>query len=67
MNAIQLKDLCRSYNGFAIDRLSLTVPQGCIVGLIGENGAGKSTTINLILDTLQKDSGSIKLFGNDNT
>ena len=67
MNAIEIKDLCKSYSGFAIDNLSLTVPQGCIVGLIGENGAGKSTTINLILDTLQKDSGSIKLFGNDNT
>ena len=67
MNAIEIKDLCKSYDGFAIDRLSLTVPQGCIVGLIGENGAGKSTTINLILDTIHKDSGSITLLGNDNT
>lgn len=67
MNAIEISNLCKTYDGFAISDLSMAVPQGCIVGLIGENGAGKSTTINLILDIIHKDSGSIRLLGNDNT
>ena len=39
---------------------------GCIMGLIGENGAGKSTTIKLILNAIKRDSGSIQILGNDN-
>lgn len=66
MNTIEIKNLCKSYDGFALDNLSLTLPSGCIMGLVGENGAGKSTTIKLILDMIRKDSGSIEIFGKDN-
>ena len=66
MNALEIKQLSRSFTGFQLDNIDLTVPSGCIVGLIGENGAGKSTTIKLILDILHKDSGSIRIFGQDN-
>lgn len=66
MNALEIKDLCKSYPGFSLNNLSLTLPSGCIMGLIGENGAGKSTTIKLILDMIQKDSGSIEILGRDN-
>lgn len=66
MNAIEIKDLTKSYSGFTLDHLNLVLPEGCILGLIGENGAGKSTTIKLILDIIHKDSGSITLFGRDN-
>ncbi len=66
MNAIELKDLTKSYSGFTLDHLNLVLPAGCIMGLIGENGAGKSTTIKLILDIIHKDSGNIVLFGRDN-
>lgn len=65
MNAIEIKNLCKNYNRFSLDSISLELPSGCIMGLIGENGAGKSTTIRLILDIIKKDSGSIKLFGKD--
>ena len=65
MNAIEIKGLCKSYKDFKINDLDLTVPGGCVVGLIGENGAGKSTTIKLILDLLKKDSGTIKVLGSD--
>jgi len=65
MNALEIKDLCKSWPGFALDHLNLTLPSGCIMGLVGENGAGKSTTIKLILDMLQKDSGSITILGKD--
>lgn len=65
MNAIEIKNLTKSFSGFKLDNLSLTLPSGCILGLIGENGAGKSTTIKLILGALRADSGSISLLGRD--
>ncbi len=67
MNALEIRNLTKSYPGFVLNNLNLTVPSGCIMGLIGENGAGKSTTIKLILDMIHKDSGSITILGKDNT
>ena len=65
MNALEIKNLTKSYRDFTLDNLNLTLPNGCILGLIGENGAGKSTTIKLILDIIHKDSGTITLLGHD--
>lgn len=65
MNALEITDLSKKYHGFQLDHLSLTLPSGCVMGLIGENGAGKSTTIKLILDMVRKDSGSIQVLGRD--
>ena len=67
MNALEIRNLTKAYPGFTLDNLNLTLPSGCIMGLIGENGAGKSTTIKLILDMIHKDSGSITVLGKDNT
>ncbi len=66
MNALEIRNLTKSYPGFTLDNLNLTLPSGCIMGLIGENGAGKSTTIKLILDMIHKDNGSIIILGKDN-
>ncbi len=66
MNALEIKNLTKSYPGFLLDNLNLTLPSGCIMGLVGENGAGKSTTIKLILDMVHKDSGTITILGKDN-
>lgn len=66
MNALEIRDLTKHFSGFTLDRLTLTLPSGCIMGLIGENGAGKSTTIKLILDILHKDGGSVTILGRDN-
>lgn len=66
MNALDIKSLSKSYKGFKLDNISLTLPNGCIMGLIGENGAGKSTTIKLILDTVRRDGGTIEVLGKDN-
>ncbi len=63
MNAIEIRGLKKSYKGFSLEGLNLTLPQGCIMGLIGENGAGKSTTIKLILDIIKKEDGEVTLFG----
>ena len=66
MNALEIKNLSKSFTGFCLDNINLTLPSGCIMGLVGENGAGKSTTIKLILDMLHKDSGTITVLGRDN-
>lgn len=63
--ALQLQHVTKQYAGFTLKDVSFTLPSGCIMGLIGENGAGKSTTMKLILGLIQKDSGSIAVFGED--
>ncbi len=65
MNAIEVRNLTKSYSGFKLDNVSFALPSGCIMGLVGENGAGKSTTIKLILDMIKRDSGSVEVFGKD--
>ena len=68
MNAIEIKNLSKSFRGmYAVDHLSMTVPQGAIYGFIGENGSGKSTTEKLICGHLVPDGGEIKLFGREHT
>lgn len=62
--ALELNGVTKQYKGFKLDNISFAVPQGSIVGLIGENGAGKSTTINLITGVVKKDAGTIKMLDN---
>ena len=66
MNAIEVKNLTKRYKGFALEDISFDLPSGCIMGLVGENGAGKSTTIKLILNLISADSGEVKVFEKDN-
>ena len=66
MEALVLSNVTKLYPGFALDNISLSLPRGCIMGFIGENGAGKSTTIKLILDLIHRNSGSISVLGQDN-
>lgn len=54
-SALEVKNLTKDYGDFVLDKLNFTLPRGVIMGLIGENGAGKSTTINCILNEIQKD------------
>lgn len=65
MNALEITNLTKHFPGFTLGEMSLTLPSGCIMGLIGENGAGKSTTIRLILDILHADGGEIRVLGRD--
>ena len=65
MNALELHDLKKSYPGFVLGPLDLTLPGGTVCGLIGENGAGKSTTLKLILNMIERDGGSIRVLGTD--
>lgn len=65
-NAIEIKGVSKAYRDFTLDNLTLSLPEGSIMGLIGENGAGKSTTIKLIMNAVLPDSGSIEVLGRDN-
>lgn len=61
--SIRLKDVCKAYPGFALKNVSFQLPKGSIMGFIGMNGAGKSTTMKSILNMLHIDSGEIEVFG----
>lgn len=67
MNAIEIKNLTKKFKGFALDNVSISLPTGCIMGLIGENGAGKSTVIKSILGIIHPDGGEINIFGKEPT
>ena len=65
MNAIKLSHINKSFGDFAIRDLNLTMPSGTICGQVGENGAGKSTTIRLLMGVLRPDSGTASVLGAD--
>lgn len=66
MDAIlQVENVTKQYAGFTLDHVSFSVPRGTIMGLIGENGAGKSTTLNAILDLIHKDDGIVSFWGKE--
>ena len=62
---LQVEDLTKEYAGFKLDHVSFSLPSGAIMGLIGENGAGKSTTINAILNLIKKDAGRVTFWGQE--
>ena len=62
---LEVKNLTKHYDGFTLDHVSFQVPGGCIMGLVGENGAGKSTTIKAILDLVHKDEGNVTFWGRE--
>jgi ABC-2 type transport system ATP-binding protein len=60
-----VENLTKQYPNFKLDHVSFSIPKGTIMGLIGENGAGKSTTINAILDLIRKDEGIVTFGGQE--
>src|SRR5699024_5082514 len=66
MNSIEVKNLTKSFGDFTLKDLSFNVPSGTIMGLVGENGAGKRTAINLIMNTLKADHGQVSVLGVSN-
>lgn len=63
--AINVTGLRKSYRDFVLDNVSFAVPKGSIMGFIGENGAGKSTTIKAILNLIHRDAGTVEILGMD--
>lgn len=58
---LKLENVTKTYKGFCLHHISMEIPRGCIMGFIGENGAGKSTTIKAILGMIQLDEGDITI------
>jgi len=63
--ALEVRNLRKRYKGFTLDGISFTVPSGTIMGLVGANGAGKTTIIKLILNLVRRDGGAVEVFGRD--
>ncbi len=64
-NALMVSGLTKTWKDFTLDNVSFNVPRGAVVGLIGENGAGKSTTINTVLGLIQKEAGQVFILGKE--
>ena len=63
---LEVRNLSKSFEGFQLHNITFTLPKGYIMGLIGPNGSGKTTTIKLILNMLKRTSGEVKILGFDN-
>ena len=63
MNIVELKDVCKTYPAFRLQKVSFSLESGKITGFIGRNGAGKTTTIKAMLNLIHTDSGEISYFG----
>ena len=59
---LEVNNLTKEYKDFKLDDISLKIPKGSVVGLIGENGSGKSTFINSILNINEPEKGEVKIF-----
>jgi ABC-2 type transport system ATP-binding protein len=64
-NILELKNVQKRYKGFTLDGISLNLPQGYILGLIGPNGTGKTTTIKILMNMVKRDGGDVQVFGLD--
>jgi len=65
INILELKTVQKKYKGFTLDGISLNLPQGLILGLIGPNGTGKTTTIKILMNMVKRDGGTVQVFGLD--
>jgi len=63
-NILEIKHINKAYpkSEFALRDISFTVPHGTIMGIVGENGSGKTTTLSIILGLLRQDSGTVNIF-----
>ncbi len=62
-NVIEFRNAVKDYGDFRLDNISFAVPEGSVCGFIGQNGAGKTTAISLLLDLIKRDAGEVYLFG----
>ena len=65
MNVLEVRGLTKRYPAFTLNGVSFAVPEGAVMGFIGRNGAGKSTTLKSILGMVHPDGGEVKVFGMD--
>ncbi|MGG3606295.1 ATP-binding cassette domain-containing protein [Priestia megaterium] len=66
-NLLEVRNIAKSFGqNQVLKDVSFHVPPGSIVGFIGDNGAGKSTTFKAVLGLISRDSGTVEIFGEDN-
>lgn len=65
MNLLEVQGLRKTYPAFRLEDVSFSVPEGAVMGLIGRNGAGKSTTLKSILGLVHPDAGRVEMFGRE--
>src|SRR5699024_5658107 len=66
MTTVEFNNVSKKRKDFSINNVNIKIPKGYITGFIGPNGSGKTTTIHMMMDIIQVDSGEIKLFGTSN-
>jgi len=64
-NILELQNVHKKYKGFVLDGISLNLPKGFILGLIGPNGSGKTTTIKILMNIVKRNGGDVRVFGLD--
>lgn len=64
-NALEVNNITKNYKGFSLNNVTFNLKKGFIMGLVGPNGAGKTTTIKAIMNLINLNSGSIKIFEED--
>ena len=64
-NALEVNNITKNYKGFSLDNVTFNLKKGFIMGLVGPNGAGKTTTTKAIMNLINLNSGSIKIFEED--
>ena len=65
MNVLTVKGLCKSYPSFTLKEVSFALPQGTVMGFVGRNGAGKSTTLKSVLGLVHPDKGQVTFMEQD--
>lgn len=63
--ALEAENLCKDYGAFKLDNVSFKLPKGYVMGFVGRNGAGKSTTMKCLMRSVIPDSGTVRVFGED--
>lgn len=63
--SLEVRNLCKTYPSFTLKDVSFSVPRGAVMGFIGRNGAGKSTTLKSMLGLVHPDGGEVRFFGRD--
>ena len=64
-NILEINGLCKTYRDFSLKNVTFALPKGYIMGFVGQNGSGKTTTIRSVMNMTRADSGSISVFGLD--
>src|SRR5699024_7127183 len=67
MNAVEFSKVSKHFKDFSLNDINISIPEGFVTGIVGPNGSGKTTIIELMMNILHPDRGEISIYGNKNT